>query len=604
MKIQSIAIEGLHKVQNISYDFSNINYLKGPNGSGKSTVLQAIQLALLGYIPGTKKTNESIFQHSNGRSMSVTLVLDDNGQTVIVTRTWAKMSSVISSVNILPVGYDLKSVIAEIELPIFNFNEFTGLTANKLKDWFIDFLPSTEEEINWNVVLKTNLNDNNIDIEDSTIYNDAIKYLSGVGSTGLEAVRAANAYFKECVSFKKSESARIKNTIQSLIHYEDIDMSVDEASLEAELAQLNKAQSDVARSIAARGANENILTQLKAFENLQDTLEEDPGYISNAQYITDVEYQITAARHQYDEYVSRKAAAEDAIALLQPLLDSMNSEGVCPYVKKACEDLSSIISDYQSKIDMAKATIQEMDTNIDEARTALNALQTKQSSARNAIHQLESNYKQRDQLKASLVEVPEIDSQYTDNDAIATRIAYVQDLLIKIRANKSYDAMISKLTAESIAIDTELAAYKSWEKLTGVNGLQSSSGEGSPLSVFSDQITKYVSTFFGKNTKAGFNVEQKANSFNFGVFRGDDYIPYDLLSSGEKCLYTLALMCCIVNIAKSPLKVLIVDDMLDHLDDKNIKTVFSTLKKVSDIQMIFAGVKEVTEESINIMEVK
>ena len=35
--------------------------LLGPNGAGKTTIIQAIQLALLGYIPGTDKNKTAIF---------------------------------------------------------------------------------------------------------------------------------------------------------------------------------------------------------------------------------------------------------------------------------------------------------------------------------------------------------------------------------------------------------------------------------------------------------------------------------------------------------------------------------------------------------------
>ena len=65
-----------------------------------------------------------------------------------------------------------------------------------------------------------------------------------------------------------------------------------------------------------------------------------------------------------------------------------------------------------------------------------------------------------------------------------------------------------------------------------------------------------------------------------------------MLSSGEKCLYTLALMICIVNNNKSPLKLLLCDDMFDHLDSTAIENTFASLKNIKDVQFIFAGVKD------------
>ena len=43
---------------------------------------------------------------------------------------------------------------------------------------------------------------------------------------------------------------------------------------------------------------------------------------------------------------------------------------------------------------------------------------------------------------------------------------------------------------------------------------------------------------------------------------------------------------------ESPLKILICDDMFDHLDSQAIENTFMALKQINDIQFIFAGVKE------------
>jgi ATPase involved in DNA repair len=58
MKLSSIRIQGMHNVVDKTYKLNNMNYFVGPNGAGKSTIMQAIQLALLGYIPGTDKRNQ------------------------------------------------------------------------------------------------------------------------------------------------------------------------------------------------------------------------------------------------------------------------------------------------------------------------------------------------------------------------------------------------------------------------------------------------------------------------------------------------------------------------------------------------------------------
>ena len=71
MKIKSIYIDGLHNAVNKTYTFNDINYIYGNNGIGKSTILQAIQLALLGYIPGTAKNSREALRAAAYFSSSV-----------------------------------------------------------------------------------------------------------------------------------------------------------------------------------------------------------------------------------------------------------------------------------------------------------------------------------------------------------------------------------------------------------------------------------------------------------------------------------------------------------------------------------------------------
>ena len=211
MKVKSITIEEYNKVSKQTYEFDNFDYLKGPNGSGKTTVLQAIQLALLGYIPGLNKTaKDVIFNHSkDGKHLGVNLVLDNKGELVVLYRSWDLVKSTIKTdFRITPVGYKFEDIVGNLELPVFNFNEFAGMTANKLKDWFLDFLPKSNVELNWTKELHDSLSYQHQMLADnqlSEFLNETISDLSEnvKGVSGVDAVRAANTYLKNCVSFEK-----------------------------------------------------------------------------------------------------------------------------------------------------------------------------------------------------------------------------------------------------------------------------------------------------------------------------------------------------------------------------------------------------------------
>ena len=131
MKIKSILIRGMHNVQFQKYDIGDINYIFGRNGAGKSTILQAIQLALLGYIPGHPKTNAGIFKHANGPKLEVEIEFDD-GNTI--SRMYTQQGkSVVTTVGGTLSASDMENIIGEIELPVFDFSRFISQSSNAIK---------------------------------------------------------------------------------------------------------------------------------------------------------------------------------------------------------------------------------------------------------------------------------------------------------------------------------------------------------------------------------------------------------------------------------------------------------------------------------------
>lgn len=85
IKLNSITVDGLGRLTG-SLDLSSPTILYGPNDRGKSTWLKAIQLALLGYVPGEGKRAMDVLARSrNGR---VYVQIETTGQTI--TRTFTR----------------------------------------------------------------------------------------------------------------------------------------------------------------------------------------------------------------------------------------------------------------------------------------------------------------------------------------------------------------------------------------------------------------------------------------------------------------------------------------------------------------------------------
>jgi len=667
MRIKSITIEGMHNVAEKTYEFGMMGYLFGKNGAGKSTALQAIQLALLGYIPGQNKTNVAIFRHAKNRTITVTLNIDNDGELITVIRTWVNTSgsTVSSSVSITPEGYTTESLIGDLELPIFNFNQFATMTANQLKDWFIGFLPSVDDDIDWNAKLTEAIGD--MKLIDENLIADTVKIIeAGPGKvySGVDLVRAVNAELKNQVTFKKGELDRIQSTIQSLIFHEGVNTDVDVDSLRAQVAGLNQLNVELAAYNAQVAATASTRDALNAMNVVAETAEADPDYIAALKEIEECAHNAATLRQEAEEIKGevaqmRKeetATLDGATKFMQEWQELsakrtqieadiraeskvIEGGGICPYTTSACDSIKSMIDNineeiatmteemnsinakivelkqsYDSQVKVVNDKHSAGDARLAEAHAKLDAAydaDAKAARAKARCNDIVSKYARRDELKSQLdaaTTQPVPPTSKTSEELLA-EVKQIQDEIVKIEANKKYNELADKLTADKFKIESTLEALKIWIKLTDANGMQTTMMAG-PFDALAEDMDKYLHIMFGTDgVSTHFHLSEKANSFSFGLKKaseGGKYVPYDLLSSGEKCLYALAMMLCITAKSSSPLKVVLIDDILDHLDNSNAKAMFESLYNVQDIQFILAGVKECTFDNAPeiIIEVK
>ena len=601
MKVKSVTIRGIHNVDCVKYDFKDLNYLYGRNGAGKTTVLQAIQLGLLGYIPGLNKTKQAIFRHSNCPTMSITLELDDYGNAVEINRFWiGGKSSITSKVEIDPENYDIESIVGDIELPVFNFNEFVGMTANKLKDWFIDFLPKSDFAIDWQKELEECIGDKLTErIKGIVAFN--LSKIETCEYRGIEQIRWANNWFKESLSYKKDELDRLVSTIQSLVYYDDISGDGDSKD------RIDEIESQIIELKAEEQRRKDYEDHVKFNENLEfligkhncnyDSYKDDPRFNEYNMVHRTVEDKLkkcmeTSYSEEIEELENSIFDLKGDIANKEKIA---SGDGVCPYTERICNSI-------QDMANKCKEELGELESNLSKLKNKLSDLKAKENDLNISIRsynttledvklknrKLIEEYDEIEYLKNKMIELPK---DIPEDKEYSKLIDDLMDLKSKYEMNSKYDDMIEGLTKAKFEAENEVGCYKDWVKLTGVNGLQTKMSGCNPFEGISALMNYRIKQLFGEGYQCHFVVEEKANSFSFGLLRGR-YVPYDLLSSGEKCMFSLALMMSIVDNASSPLKMVLVDDLFDHLDDENVKNMFESLRNVNDIQMIFAGVKK------------
>ena len=590
MKIKSIHIIGMHKVADKTYNLNDLTYLFGKNGAGKSTVLQAIQLALLGYIPGTDKNKTAIFRHANGLNMSVELTFDDE---TTIQRSWVNTGKTIeATVTMKPDGLDIESIVKDLELPIFNFNEFVGMSANKLKDWFIDFLPDVASKVDWRRELVGAAKES-LALED-TVLTPAMSVLNASESLGeLERTRTFNTWCKEQISITKKESERLESIIQNLIYYNDCDTSVNEDELREDIRvaeiQLESVQGKLYKLHNVASIDEklkSIASKINA-----DSLESDPDYIEKTKKVEEINEKLEQANAKANDLYEEISSTKSMLHNVQTVL---SKGGICPYTSEMCPTIGANLSSMKEESTQYEQKIAALTTEHKELTANASTYSQYISDLRRQIDEISFAYNRYNMWKEELAQISDDYGSREDLEAeeaqIRSELAIKRQNLEHYIANREHDRLIGTLSEDKYKADLSLNIYKAWEKLSGVNGLQTKLMR-EPFDAFAAEITSNLRSFFGDGVVAGFHISDKANSFSFGIIVEDRYIPYDLLSSGEKCLYTLALIIAVVENGASPLKVILVDDILDHLDSEKIDSCFSTLYSINSVQIVLAGVR-------------
>lgn len=590
MKIKKVTITGMHKIGQKSYSINDgVTYFIGPNGAGKSTVLEAIQLGLLGYIPGYDKTNASIMRHSNSGIMNVSLELDDK----LVSRTWTKSGSSVTS-NADTAGIDLEALTSGVTLPVFDFNKFNSMTANDLKKYFISMLPKESSDVSITDELRRSIGERALPCEE--LIADVSSWLDHNKDTqGVDLIVKLNAKLKADQQYVKGQVSKLQGTIQSLVRYDDAD-ELDSSDIEANISELSDLRAKLVQYNAEMKMRESALTELTRFKDTlsAESYDSDPNVITLEGNADSLNKQLDVMKADYQDLCSEISDLERQKSMI------VTANAVCPYTKERCEKAESLASkaeqerkELEEKITFKKEELKDCDQTKQSAISReimgiVSKLSTIQAQYDKfaAIKMQLDNFKVSDPVNCNM-SVEDIDAELKE----------LRNKLVQIEANKKYDELADAVTADKFKLENDLEVYKIWIKATDANGLQSTMMQKSFESMEAD-MSNYLTQLFNKETKAKFNLEAKANSFSFGLIRDGKYIEFDYLSSGERCLFEIALMMCILDKSNSILRVIVLDDMLDHLDDDNGKFIFDALKNVSNIQFILAGVKPCSDSSI------
>ena len=630
MKLKSITISGIRNASGeVKYQFDDgINFVVGPNGAGKSTVLIACQLALLGYIP---HTNAAIMRNTSSNVISVTAEIEDapnvaSDNIVKLTRVWVRQGTGISChVTVEPKDYEYKDLIDNLEVPIFSFKEFLGLSANSQKDFFIKNILNRSTGAS-NISEQVDKKLEMFPQHTSEMQSEMKSELKGVSNrSAMDQVTHMHSWVKDVLKGKKIELDQVERAIQKLIFYEDVDESKSEEELRDEIAEYHKMIVDVrefrhkkmvydkyqekmqeyADDIKKYGKYTSIreLPEVKKVEKMQK--EHDAFEVK-------MEAEIAECKKKADAIYERLNKLRVDIKLESSIVEKGS---VCPYVNHSCEDLAEHVNNAQTKLAELKieesslqSKIDEINKKISDAEIAIEDSQFEINNLTNTVvRKAKETYERITVIMHQIPKKPEKDLSHIDETSLHEEIASREDTIAKIIANNSYKEMVEQFNFEQVKKQAEIGLLREMEKFFGPNGLQTDLMV-EPFKEFSEKSRSYVEPILGESSSIGFHLSPTAHSFSFGLNLEDRhmYIPYESISSGEKCMFMLMLLACMIKSSGSAIKVLLIDDMLDHLDEDNVKKVVSQLKDVAnndELQYIIAGVNLPHDAGVNIIQV-
>jgi len=399
------------KGKSATFTLTGKDLIYGENATGKSAVLQAVALAVQGYLPGGLKRAEDVFQYATGDSMSVGLMLDNDFE---FTRTWSKIRktnkageetvSITQDIQVSPSRGENTNATKEMRIfseigrfpLIFDFEELNGMSDGKRRSFIYEIAKFDKSKYNaafiedylmkkTEIITNTELlarataeiktlmtkfkDDDNFEISleslKSYILNRALEFKA----QRLEASAAS----RKLMEYKNQISETDRGLETARAEYDELDNKIESYSsdMATEQAKITESAKLCARADKLREKLFMRETQKSESENLIKKLEERKNTFQTDYKIEDAEALSVEVKKIDDQYVGLSIKSETLYRKVNKLegeiyyLDKekakyknaccpVNSEWKCPFdFKKSAEEL-------QIKIDQLSAELQEV----------------------------------------------------------------------------------------------------------------------------------------------------------------------------------------------------------------------------------------------------
>lgn len=560
------------KLNSFEYDIEPVTIVTGDVGKGKSAILEAIQLAHLGFIPHVGKKASTLMELSPSKRLEVSLHgnIPESEKAFEITRriegTTKRAKSELSS-N-LGTDDEIKQNLGQNPV-VFDINEFMNLSENKARDFLFSILPTQFNSEDKESVFSYFNPEDLKEIEKQTMPQMIIA----------KSIEIANDHLKKARSDKKEYAATQKQLADRNLELADIPGQLKEKREEldrktSELLELSKKQ-DGSRELREIIEKEliNAEKQLMSLDDDQPNIEKELKSLKDK--CADLKENIDRRKSKILDLDKEKYL----IDIINVFDGSINAGDTCPTCKRkfTTDDIETLkknkmkfamlIADIEEKIERLKGEI----TVIEKNQTNL------ERECKETERKKDANEHQRETLK-NLIEanktkinaMPPVETE-SDLENIEKQKKMLTDdtkhlqTEIETLIRKKETAGNVEEAAENLK--TARHAENEWKQAIKVLRELMAKLLSSSIAPFKEIFNEILSeiwpqakfelSFFDENLKPEFIANVSGRSFL-------------ALSDGQKAIFGLAWMTAIQKMYNAPLRYILIDrgEALNNLIEK------------------------------------
>lgn len=581
MQIDTLTIQDL-KGLNVAETLGAETLIVGKNFTGKTARMQAIQLALLGYIPGIGKTNPDIFALASGPVLSVTAQTKD----AAYTRTLRSSGKSVSRDDNAPAA-------ADPLLAMLDASKFLAASGpEKLAMIFALAQVKTE--------------DTRESLTGKMPFGVEFPAFQGVVTT-TDWIAAALPHAQEQLKYAKQSIERMGQTQAGMVALEpevvpnlphDLDAQI--AAQEGKLQPLRKTlmEMEVASDNYARDLR-NYESSLASYRTYQAGIADKREALKNRPAIEKAIKELTAKLPGFDPNLDRTRQAinevERLIAMNQRTLrdkqtaiadctkerDDLKELECCPFCKskgkgwrktleetidgrvekldKEIGEINAQITTFQAELETAKTAHQAEEATMKERTEAREALHSKERDLARLV-EIETDLNRPGIAEPKAPTAPEDNANEQAN--ISQEIEEAEETLATLRGltQQAEQAKARNATAAQAQIKAEktVGEKEAWAKA---------------VAILDESRTKIVEDAFKSLLEAAQHVYAGIldsplifRDGKLGKLRGSKFVPFSAFSGTEALVATLSLQVALG--ANSPARIALVDEM-GRLDVEN-----------------------------------